>query len=154
VKGGKIISAGYNHHRPHYDGAETGTRGHRKPVSMHAEMHAIFNLTGMSPSFKKQVQGIERRVPQRTNCPPPPTAPATWKVPIPKGSAASERRLSGANDNEGCSEIEGAAQQVSEEDGWRQSTSECCIERCERWEYGFQWERKQQHRGYPGSVFL
>lgn len=64
VKGGKIISTGYNHHRPHYDGAEVPTRGHRKPVSMHAEMHAIFNLTGMSPSFRKQ-QG------QRTAAAPP-----------------------------------------------------------------------------------
>ncbi|KAI0062969.1 hypothetical protein BV25DRAFT_1870135 [Artomyces pyxidatus] len=54
VKGGKIMSSGYNHHRPHYDGAEVPTRGHRKPVSMHAEMHAIFNMTGMSPSFRKQ----------------------------------------------------------------------------------------------------
>ena len=52
VKGGKIISSGYNHHRPHYDGAEVRTRGHRKPVSMHAEMHAILSLTGMSPSFR------------------------------------------------------------------------------------------------------
>ncbi|KAI0673178.1 hypothetical protein C8Q78DRAFT_1137561 [Trametes maxima] len=61
VKGGKVISSGHNHHRPHYDGAEVRTHGHRKPVSMHAEMHAIFSLTGMSPSFKTQVQGMERR---------------------------------------------------------------------------------------------
>ncbi|OSC96403.1 hypothetical protein PYCCODRAFT_1379249 [Trametes coccinea BRFM310] len=61
VKGGKVISSGYNHHRPHYDGSELKTHGHRKPVSMHAEMHAIFSLTGMSPSFKTQVQGMERR---------------------------------------------------------------------------------------------
>ena len=54
VKGGKVISSGYNHHRPHYDGAEVRTRRHHKPVSMYAEMHAIFNLTGMSPSFRKQ----------------------------------------------------------------------------------------------------
>ena len=65
VKGGKIISAGYNHHRPHYDGSEVSRHGHRKPVSMHAEMHAIFNATGMSPAFKTQSQAIERRVPQR-----------------------------------------------------------------------------------------
>lgn len=58
VKGGKVISTGFNHHRPHYDGAEATRRGHsRKPVSMHAEMHAIFNATGMSPAFKQQVQG-------------------------------------------------------------------------------------------------
>ncbi|KAI0698187.1 hypothetical protein C8T65DRAFT_660991 [Cerioporus squamosus] len=30
VKGGKVISSGYNHHRPHYDGAEVRTHGHRK----------------------------------------------------------------------------------------------------------------------------
>ncbi|CAL1698221.1 unnamed protein product [Somion occarium] len=62
VKGGKVISTGHNHHRTHYDGAEVSKHGHRKPVSMHAEMHAIYNLTGMSPSFKTQVQGMERRV--------------------------------------------------------------------------------------------
>ncbi|KAK7691546.1 hypothetical protein QCA50_004945 [Cerrena zonata] len=62
VKGGKIISTGYNHHRPHYDGAEVSRHGHRKPVSMHAEMHVIYSFTGMSPSFKTQVKGMERRV--------------------------------------------------------------------------------------------
>jgi hypothetical protein len=77
VKGGKIISTGYNHHRPHYDGADAGKRGHRKPVSMHAEMHAIFTATGMSPAFKKQVAGVERL--------PPPCDPQ----PPPKGSAGS-----------------------------------------------------------------
>lgn len=60
VKGGKVISTGYNHHRPHYDGGELATHGLRKPVSMHAEMHAIYNCTGMSPSFKTQVQALER----------------------------------------------------------------------------------------------
>ncbi|EKM52391.1 uncharacterized protein PHACADRAFT_260733 [Phanerochaete carnosa HHB-10118-sp] len=60
VKGGKVISTGYNHHRPHYDGGELGTRGLRKPVSMHAEMHAIYSCIGMSPSFKTQVQAMER----------------------------------------------------------------------------------------------
>lgn len=30
VKGGKVISTGYNHHRPHYDGGELGTHGLRK----------------------------------------------------------------------------------------------------------------------------
>ena len=65
VKGGKVISTGYNHHRTHYDGADVQRRGHRKPVSMHAEMHAIINITGMSPSFRKQVQGVERRFSRR-----------------------------------------------------------------------------------------
>jgi hypothetical protein len=55
VKGGEVISSGYNHHRPHYyDGAEVRTGGYRKPVSTNAEMHTIFDLTGMSPSFRKQ----------------------------------------------------------------------------------------------------
>lgn len=55
VKGGKILSSGYNHQRTHYD--ETYTRPHGKPVSMHAEMHAIFNITGgRSPPIKQQVQ--------------------------------------------------------------------------------------------------
>ena len=106
VKGGKVISSGYNHHRPHYDGAEVHKHGHRKPVSMHAEMHAIFSFTGMSPSFKKQVQGIERRVPQRDETcrtPKPPKGPqqhpgraGAADEAIPKGCAASERCLSGA----------------------------------------------------------
>jgi len=87
VKGGKVISSGYNHHRPHYDGAEVRTRGHRKPVSMHAEMHAIFSLTGMSPSFRKQRQGAARtgtgagavapqlQTPYFARAPPPPPPP-------------------------------------------------------------------------------
>lgn len=92
VKGGKIISTGYNHHRPHYDGSEVHKRGHRKPVSMHAEMHAIVNITGMSPSFKKQVQGVERRFSRRGDDDPD----IPFDPPIPKGSAALERRLSRA----------------------------------------------------------
>ncbi|KAI0331383.1 hypothetical protein GY45DRAFT_1276068 [Cubamyces sp. BRFM 1775] len=92
VKGGKVISSGYNHHRPHYDGAEVRTHGHRKPVSMHAEMHAIFSLTGMSPSFKTQVQGMERRgrkglrAPRATSQGPPSpmtSSPSTPTTPTP-----------------------------------------------------------------------
>ncbi len=30
VKGGKIISTGYNHRKPHYDGSVHGSHGHRK----------------------------------------------------------------------------------------------------------------------------
>jgi hypothetical protein len=89
VKGGKVISSGYNHHRPHYDGAEVRTRGHRKPVSMHAEMHAIFNLTGMSPSFRKQ-QGARAGAPPQSQTPcfaraPPLPAPPRppFKGPTP-----------------------------------------------------------------------
>lgn len=114
VKGGKVISSGHNHHRPHYDGAEVHKQGHRKvsfslspfplakidvyiiitqPVSMHAEMHVIFNLTGMSPSFKTQVQGNERRVPQGTRVQhaPPGRQPKGKQT---KGCAGSEWRLS------------------------------------------------------------
>ncbi|TFK48226.1 hypothetical protein OE88DRAFT_561215 [Heliocybe sulcata] len=87
VKGGKIISTGYNHHRTHYDGAEAETRGHRKPVSMHAEMHAIFNFTGMSPSFKTQVQGTERRLTWRKQ--------AQHRTKGSKGSCCSHQHLSG-----------------------------------------------------------
>jgi len=96
VKGGKIISSGYNHHRPHYDGAEVRTRGHRKPVSMHAEMHAIFSLTGMSPSFRKQQQGVRvgaspqlqtppsvARAPPPTPPPPPASRSRVFKGPAP-----------------------------------------------------------------------
>ena len=46
---------------------------------MHAEMHAIFSLTGMSPSFKTQVQGVERRV--------SPGKPQP-QYPTPKGTEA------------------------------------------------------------------
>jgi hypothetical protein len=45
VKGGKVVGTGYNHQRPHYDEV-LKCRTAAKPVSMHAEMHAIFNLTG------------------------------------------------------------------------------------------------------------
>ncbi|KAK0457064.1 uncharacterized protein EV420DRAFT_1272020 [Desarmillaria tabescens] len=56
VKGGKVISTGYNHQRVHYDELSVDS-AFGKPVSMHAEMHAIYNLTGgRSPPFKQQVQ--------------------------------------------------------------------------------------------------
>jgi hypothetical protein len=94
VKGGKVISSGYNHHRPHYDGAEVRTRGHRKPVSMHAEMHAIFSLTGMSPSFRKQQQGARSGAApqlQTTQCftraPPLPPPPSSSSSSPPQSSS-------------------------------------------------------------------
>nr|GAT47965.1 predicted protein [Mycena chlorophos] len=40
IKGGKVVSTGYNHQRPNYD-----TPGGGKPLSMHAEMASIFNAT-------------------------------------------------------------------------------------------------------------
>ena len=49
VKGGKVLGSGYNHHRTQYDGG----RGGKRPVSMHAEMHAIYNACGARmPAFK------------------------------------------------------------------------------------------------------
>ncbi|KDQ08941.1 hypothetical protein BOTBODRAFT_117881 [Botryobasidium botryosum FD-172 SS1] len=54
VKGGKVISTGYNHQRTRYDGRDTSNR---TPISMHAEMHAIYNACGsLSPAFSQQVQ--------------------------------------------------------------------------------------------------
>ena len=44
VKGGKVISSGHNHHRPHYDGAEVPTHGHRK-VRTICEVHSPPRLT-------------------------------------------------------------------------------------------------------------
>jgi len=105
VKGGKVISSGYNHHRPHYDGSEVRTQGHRKPVSMHAEMHAIFNVTGMSPSFKKQVQGMERRVSKDKRGTPP--EHRTKGQQIPKGCAGPEWWLSGSGRTSASSLVQG-----------------------------------------------
>ncbi|KIM24527.1 hypothetical protein M408DRAFT_232496 [Serendipita vermifera MAFF 305830] len=51
VKGGKIISSGYNHYRTHYDGDDSKNRG-GKPLSMHAEMHAIYNAVVRSFSHR------------------------------------------------------------------------------------------------------
>ena len=110
VKGGKIISTGYNHHRTHYDSAKVDRLRHRKPTSMHAEMHAIFSFTGLSPSFKKQVQGFERRVPQRATGPPIPE----YGPPIPKGCTSSEWRLSEEWCNEDSSEVEGVKETYEE----------------------------------------
>ena len=94
VKGGKIISSGHNHHRPHYDGAEVRTRGHRKPVSMHAEMHAIFSLTGMSPSFRKQQQGAHAGAcPQLQTPPSVARAPPPTPTPTPPPPPASRPRV-------------------------------------------------------------
>ncbi|KAF8192822.1 hypothetical protein K438DRAFT_1919299 [Mycena galopus ATCC 62051] len=53
VKGGKVISTGFNHQRPNYD--TPGNNG--RPVSMHAEMASIFKATrGAAPALKQQVQ--------------------------------------------------------------------------------------------------
>lgn len=153
VKGGKVISSGYNHHRPHYDGAEVHRHGHRKPVSMHAEMHAIFSLTGMSPSFKKQVQGIERRLPQRTGpklcqTPAPPTTPDP-RPPIPKGFAAPERYLSGAPCSfEELLEVKDAEEEEEEEVQWSSIQARGIVERQQQ--RGF--ERKRQRTRDSGEL--
>jgi deoxycytidylate deaminase len=84
VKGGKVISTGYNHQRPHYDDANVKTC--RKPVSMHAEMHAIFNVTGgKSPSLKQQVQSEQLSSSF--------TLKQTAEGRVPKDFAGSSRRL-------------------------------------------------------------
>ncbi|KZT68010.1 hypothetical protein DAEQUDRAFT_672057 [Daedalea quercina L-15889] len=95
VKGGKVISSGYNHHRPHYDGGDVRTQGRRKPVSMHAEMHAIFSFTGMSPSFKTQVQGSERRALQGTRAQRAPPESRTKGQPT-KGRSSGGDESSGS----------------------------------------------------------
>jgi len=59
VKGGKIMSTGYNHRRTRYDGSDIEKRGFSIPLSLHAEMDAIRNLTGVTPSFKKQLPGTQ-----------------------------------------------------------------------------------------------
>ncbi|KAJ7153466.1 hypothetical protein C8R43DRAFT_885683 [Mycena crocata] len=62
VKGGKVISTGYNHQRPNYD-----TPGNGTPMSMHAEMTAIFKLTrGRAPALKQQVQPRHRTATPKT----------------------------------------------------------------------------------------
>jgi hypothetical protein len=55
-----VISVGHNHRRPKYNGG-SARAGHLQPMSMHAEMDAIFNLIGMSPSFKIQGQASKQR---------------------------------------------------------------------------------------------
>ncbi|TDL26840.1 hypothetical protein BD410DRAFT_799957 [Rickenella mellea] len=145
VKGGKVISTGYNHHRPHYDGAEVHKHGHRKPVSMHAEMHAIFTLTGMSPSFKKQVQGVERRVPQRTG---PPERPP-FEPPIPKGSAAPERRLSGAWNTQAFAEDEESMEEI--EDGRPKVADECSKWQQQQWGRAKGWDARRRDSRVNGA---
>ena len=55
----KVTLSGYNYHRPHYDGGDVRTRMHRNPVSM----HAVFSLTGISPSFRMQKRERARAAP-------------------------------------------------------------------------------------------
>lgn len=66
VKGGKVISTGYNHHRHFFDGIDIQTRGHSQPFSIHAEMDAIRNFIGVTPSFKKHLKGTKEREDQVT----------------------------------------------------------------------------------------
>ncbi|KAI0290036.1 hypothetical protein BC826DRAFT_1187490 [Russula brevipes] len=57
-------------------GSEVRTRGHRKPVSLHAEIHPIFNLSGMSPSFRKH-KGARAGASPQSQTPCFPRAPTT-----------------------------------------------------------------------------
>ncbi|KAJ7270625.1 hypothetical protein B0H12DRAFT_1320109 [Mycena haematopus] len=62
VKGGKVISTGFNHQRPNYD--TPGNNG--RPVSMHAEMASIFNATrGAAPALKQQLQQQNKKNAER-----------------------------------------------------------------------------------------
>lgn len=45
---------------------------------MHAEMHAIYNVTGLTPSFKTQVQALER--PSAREKPAKPRQPPKWPI--------------------------------------------------------------------------
>ena len=151
VKGGKIISTGYNHHRTHYDGADVPRRGHRKPVSMHAEMHAIISITGMSPSFRKQIQGVDRRFSRRGDDDPD----IPYEPPIFKGSAALEGCycLSGAGCEQfqqqafsvlglGCEEeVDEGETHTWEEDPFEESGE--AEEEYEFWWGGRKWQREQ-----------
>ncbi|KAG1859091.1 hypothetical protein C8R48DRAFT_605897 [Suillus tomentosus] len=100
VKGGKVISTGYNHHRTHYDGNDILKHGHRKPTSMHAEMHAIFSLTGMSPSFKQQVQLSLRRTAAAKR------RPRSETRPTQAGRAAPTRQRSSLRSPDSCCAID------------------------------------------------
>ena len=88
VKGGKVISSGYNHHQPRYNGLEARTHGQCKPVAMYAEMHAVFNLTGMSPSFRKQ-QGA------RAGASPQLQTPCSSQEPLPLPPPTQRRLFKG-----------------------------------------------------------
>ncbi|KAJ7607487.1 hypothetical protein FB45DRAFT_690387, partial [Roridomyces roridus] len=61
VKGGKVISTGFNHQRPNYDApGSCGT-----PASMHAEMACIFNATRGQGPVHKQQQGQQQQHQQK-----------------------------------------------------------------------------------------
>ncbi|KIY72555.1 hypothetical protein CYLTODRAFT_367269 [Cylindrobasidium torrendii FP15055 ss-10] len=69
VKGGKVVSSGFNHQRTNYDELTLET-AHCKAISMHAEMHAIWNLTrGRAPPFKQLLQPCASVAPKRKSRP-------------------------------------------------------------------------------------
>jgi len=74
VKGGKVLASGFNHHRTHYDGADLS---HRKPASMHAEMHAIYVGSGQfTPPFSVQ-QGTHCIAQSGLSSSPSPSGPSS-----------------------------------------------------------------------------
>ncbi|KAJ7454989.1 hypothetical protein B0H11DRAFT_2176290 [Mycena galericulata] len=88
VKGGKVVSTGFNHQRPNYDSVGKGM-----PPSMHAEMACIFNATrGRAPAQKQQVQPGSRT-----------STPKTTRKRAAKGAAAAKQESR-------CAEERGAAQ--------------------------------------------
>ncbi|KAK7055525.1 CMP/dCMP-type deaminase domain-containing protein [Favolaschia claudopus] len=63
VKGGKVISTGFNHQRPNYCEPRNG-----RPMSMHAEMASIFNATrGAAPALKQQQQQQQQQRKEQQN---------------------------------------------------------------------------------------
>ncbi|GLB44491.1 putative cytidine and deoxycytidylate deaminase zinc-binding region [Lyophyllum shimeji] len=55
AEGGKVYSSCFNHQRPRYD--EAFARTADKRASMHAEMHAVFNVSGgKAPPLKWQLR--------------------------------------------------------------------------------------------------
>jgi hypothetical protein len=74
---------------------------------MHAEMHAIFNVTGVAPSFKQQVQGPESYLRQFKRKRPNQAKDAAKATSIAE-NAGTERNLSrvqfSVEEDEACRE--------------------------------------------------
>lgn len=112
VKGGKVVSTGWNHCRTNYDGNDVQTRGYRKPISMHAEMHAIFNLTGgMSPSFKAQKMGSEQRVSRPPDLSSDSSGAEADSLSKSKGSSWPRKNSNGARQQKAQQAIPGQRRQ-------------------------------------------
>lgn len=96
VKGGKVISTGFNHQRPNYEKPGNGL-----PLSMHAEMACIFNATrGQAPALKQQVQpGKCTATPETTRKRGGATAAAAEKRPAARRGAAQGFRAAAVTES-------------------------------------------------------